>query len=124
MDESEFAERIAKIRARFISKLADKIQETDAALPHLAGDGGNAAEAVAATYRRFHDMIGIGSTIGFEATGQAARAIDAILAEPYRQHRSLSDDELAKLAEGLKALRIVARTEMQSPQDSDRELAS
>ncbi len=122
MDESEFAERIAKIRARFISKLADKIQETDAALPHLAGDGGD-AEAVAATYRRFHDMIGIGSTIGFEATGQAARVIDAVLAEPYRQHRALSDDELAKLAEGLKALRIAARTEMQSP-DSDRELAS
>jgi len=123
MDESEFAERIAKIRARFISKLADKIQETDAALPHLAGEGGG-ADAVAATYRRFHDMIGIGSTIGFEATGHAARAIDAILVEPYRERRALSDDEVAKLVEGLKALRIVARTEMQSPQDSDRELAS
>jgi chemotaxis protein histidine kinase CheA len=114
MAQSDFAERIAMIRARFAAKLADKIQDTDATLAHLTGDGRDAVDAVAATYRRFHDICGIGATIGFEATGQAARAIDAILIGPFREQRALSGDELVKLTEGLVSLRIAARTEMSS----------
>jgi hypothetical protein len=114
MDESQFAERLAEIRARFAAKLADKIRETNAALPHLAGDGSDAADAVATAYRRFHDMCGIGSTIGFEATGRVARTLDAILIGPFRDQRGLSGGELAKLTEGLESLRIAARTEMKS----------
>jgi hypothetical protein len=100
------------IRARFAAKLTDKIQDTDAASAHLTADGQDAVDAVAAAYRRFHDICGIGATIGFEATGQAARAIDAILIGPFREQRALSDDELVKLTEGLVSLRIAARTEM------------
>ena len=122
MNESEFAERIAKIRVRFVSKLADKIRQTDAALHQLSGDGSEAADAVATAYRQFHDVCGIGATIGFEATGRSARALDAILVGPFRDHRGLSEAELVKLKEGLETLRIAARTEMQST-DSDRELA-
>ncbi|MDB5600158.1 MAG: hypothetical protein JWN71_2202 [Xanthobacteraceae bacterium] len=114
MSESEFAERIAKVRARFVAKFADKLQETDAALPHLAGDGADAANAVEATYRRFHDMCGIGPTIGFDATGQAAKVLDAILIVPFRGRRGLSSDELARFLEGLESLRAVGRTEMKS----------
>ena len=114
MAQSDFAERIAMIRARFAAKLTDKIQDTDAALAHLTGDGRDAVDAVAATYRRFHDICGIGATIGFEATGQAARAIDAILIGPFREQRALSDDELVKLTEGLVFLRSAVRTEMSS----------
>lgn len=114
MDETQFAERIAKIRARFASKLAEKIQETTAALPHLTDEGSEVVEAVAVTYRRFHELCGIGATIGFEATGQKARALDAILIGPFREHRSLSRDELTKLMAGLEALQEAARTEMQS----------
>jgi tetraacyldisaccharide-1-P 4'-kinase len=112
MDESQFAERIAQIRARFAAKLVDKLQQTDAALPHLAGDGTDSADAVEAAYRRFHDVCGIGRTIGFEQTGRAARILDAILIGPFRDHRGLSNDELAKLKDGLAALRIVAQTEL------------
>lgn len=114
MDESQFAKRIAVVRARFAAKLADKIRETRAALPRLVGDGGAAADAVATAYRRFHDMGGIGSTIGFEATGRVARTLDAILIGPFRDQRGLSGAELAKLTEGLEFLRIAARTEMES----------
>ena len=114
MAEPDFGERIAKIRARFAAKLADKIQDTDAALPHLTGDGSDVVDAVATAYRRFHDICGVGATIGFEATGQAARTIDAILIGPFREQRALSGDELVKLTEGLETLRIAARTEMSS----------
>jgi hypothetical protein len=42
MDKSRFGERIAKIRARFATKIADKILEIDADLLRLAGDGSDA----------------------------------------------------------------------------------
>ena len=121
MDETEFADRIAKIRARFVSKLSDNIRETDAALQHLTGGESGAIDAVAAVYRRFHDICGIGETIGFEATGRVARILDAILIGPFREQRGLSGDELAKLKEALQSLRATAQTEMQST-DSVQEL--
>lgn len=112
MSELEFAERIAKVRARFITKFADKLRKTDTALPQLGGDGEDAANAVEATYRRFHDMCGIGSTIGFDATGQAAKALDAILIAPFRGHRGLSLDELARFKECFEALRAAGLAEI------------
>jgi len=114
MAQSDFAERIAMIRARFAAKLTGKIQDTDAALPHLTGDGRNVVNEVATAYRRFHDICGIGATIGFEEIDQAARAIDAILTGPFREQRALSGDEVVKLTESLGCLRIAARTEMSS----------
>jgi len=122
MDVSQFAGRIAKIRARFATKLADNIQQTDAALPSLAGAGSEAADAVAAAYRRFHDVCGVGATIGFVAIGRLARTLDTILVVAFRDHRGLSGDELAHFKEGLESLRAAAQTEMQSP-DPSRELA-
>jgi hypothetical protein len=119
-DEALFTKRMAAIRARFASKLAEKIRETDAALPRFGGDGSDAIDAVAIAYRRFHDVCGIGSTIGFQATGQSARSLEGILSGPFRDHRGLSTDELAGLKQGLESLRIAAETEMQST-DSDRE---
>jgi chemotaxis protein histidine kinase CheA len=114
MPALDFAERIAKVRMRFITTFAGKLQEADAALPYLAGDGEDAAKAVEATYRRFHDMCGIGATLGFDATGQAAKAIDAILIAAFRARRGLSDDELARFTDGLEALRTVGRTELET----------
>jgi chemotaxis protein histidine kinase CheA len=111
MAESDFVERIAQIRARFVTKLTNNIQETDAALSRLTGDASDAVDAVAIVYRRFHDICGTAATIGFEATGEAARTIDAILIGPFREQRVLSRDELTKLTEGLVSLRIAARTE-------------
>jgi hypothetical protein len=119
-DEALFTERLARIRARFASKLAAKIRDTDAALPRLSGDGSDAIEAVAVAYRRFHEVCGIGATIGFQATGQSARGLEGILIGPFRDHRGLSTDELASLKQGLDSLRIAAQTEMQST-NSDRE---
>ncbi len=114
--ETQFEERIAKVRVRFISKLADTVLTVDAAFPHLTGDGDDAIKAVASTYRRFHDMAGISSTIGFDATGRVARTLDALLAGPFRERRGLRDDELAELKEGLGALQMAVLMEIQ-PKD-------
>jgi chemotaxis protein histidine kinase CheA len=112
MSELAFAERIAAVRARFIAKFADKLQETDAALPDLAGDEASAANAVEAAYRRFHDICGIGPTIGFAAIGQSAKVLDAILIAPFRSRRGLSFDELARFKQSFETLRACWRIEL------------
>jgi hypothetical protein len=88
--EAQFAARIDGIRARFALKLANNIQQTDAALQYMSGDGNDAIDAVATTYRWLHDAVGICATIGFEATGRRARSCDAVLAGPFRAQRGLS----------------------------------
>jgi hypothetical protein len=114
--ETQFKARVAKVRVRFISKLADTVRAVDAAFAHLVGDGDDAVATVAATYRRFHDIAGIGATIGFDATGRVARTLDALLARPFRDRRGLRDDELAELKEGLGALQMAVLMEIR-PKD-------
>lgn len=108
--EVQFATRIDAIRARFAVKLADKIQQTDAAIAHMAGDPSHVSTA----YRWFHDVSGIGPTLGFQATGLAARACADILLGPFRARRGLSPEELASLTTGLEAVRIAALRESHS----------
>jgi hypothetical protein len=112
--EAAFAVRLDKIRARVARKLADKIQQTDVALPRMTGIGSEAVDAVATAYRWFHDLSGIGPTIGFEATGQRARTCADVLAGPFRAGRGLSNDELELLTSSLESLRIAALHETHS----------
>jgi Hpt domain len=112
--EAQFVARIDGIRARFALRFADHLQQTDAALRHMTGNGPDAVGAVATAYRWFHDAIGICATIGFDATGRLARSCEAILAEPFRAQRGLSPDELALLTQSLESLRITALAETAS----------
>jgi hypothetical protein len=109
--ETEFAARIDRIRARVVLKLADKIQEIDATMPIMAGDGAAAVDAVARAYRWLHDVSGIGPIVGFEATGRHARSCAAVLVKSFHAQRGLSSDELASLTSGFETFRIVALNE-------------
>jgi hypothetical protein len=113
--EAEFAARIDKIRARVALKLADRIQQTDAALSQMIGNGSDAVAAVASAYRWFHDISGVGPTIGFELTGRQARSCASILLSPFRAQRGLLPDELKLLTNGLESLRIAALNETHQP---------
>ena len=114
MDGDPFTERLASVRKRFSAKLAGRLADIDAALPELTGDGDEVAAAVYTAHRKVHDLCGIGPTLGFIATGAAARACERILLEPSRGERGLTEQELARLKEGLVALRAAAQTEIQS----------
>jgi chemotaxis protein histidine kinase CheA len=114
MTADVFAERLAKIRDRFVAALPTRIDESDAALPTLSGDGPASVEAVAETYRRLHGIAGTGATIGFAATGQAARAAEVVLIEAYRGQRALTASEAANLRPALVALRQAAQSELQT----------
>lgn len=114
MPTDPFEERLARVRQRFALALAGKVNDSFAALPHLYGDAPEVMEALAVTYRRLHEMCGIAPTLGFGATGKAARAAETVLLEAYKNKRGLSTAELASLKSELGALQAAAQSELQS----------
>jgi len=116
MAEDVFADRVAKVRQRFMSTLEARIDETSAALPHLGAGAppAAAAAAVAEAYRRMHAIVGVGRTVGFADTGHAAREVEDVLRSPYQAGRGLTGDEISLLKNSLQALRAVAARELGS----------
>jgi hypothetical protein len=110
----DFAERLAVVRERFATKLAGRLAEIDAAMPRLVGEGGAVNQAVDVAHRKVHDLCGIGPTLGFHATGAAARVCERILLQPFRGLRGLTEQEMAHLREGFAALRVAAQNDLQS----------
>lgn len=114
MQPDPFAGRLATVRHRFASTLAAKISDACAALPQLSGNDIAVAEKLADTYRQIHGIGGIGSMVGFVATGKAARVAEDVLLPPFRAKRGLTDDEAENLRKELETLRAVAQFELQS----------
>ncbi len=116
MTDDIFADRVAKVRLRFVATLEAKIEETSAALPKLGGGAlaDTAVAAVAEAYRAMHAIVGIGRTVGFPDTGRAAHEVEDVLRPPYHAGRGLSDDEISHLKDTLQALRTIAARELQS----------
>jgi hypothetical protein len=108
----EFAERLAKVRQRSVSSLEAKIEQTCAALPHLAGDDAAVISAVSETYRRIHGISRIGLSVGFVKTGQAARDLETVLLLPYGERRGLAAGELDDFKKTLDALHEAAHHEL------------
>jgi hypothetical protein len=113
MTVDPFAERLARVRERFVSALESKIEDTFAALPDLAGEIAG-FEAVDETYRRIHGIVGIGPTVGFAATGRAARTLEHILLQPHEAERGLTAAEITSFRKALHTLRETAASELQS----------
>jgi len=114
MTADPFADRVAKVRQRFVSTLPTKIDETGAALRQCAGGDAAAVAAVAEAYRCMHGIVGIGRTVGFPVIGDAAREVEDILRPPYHAARTLTADEISLLEKSLQALREIAARELQS----------
>jgi len=116
MTDDIFADRVAKVRQRFVATLEAKIDETSASLPKLGGFAADAAAAaaVAEAYRAMHAIVGIGRTVGFPDTGRAAHDVEDVLRPPYHAGRGLSDDEICHLKDSLQTLRTIAARELQS----------
>ena len=118
MPDDIFADRVAKVRQRFVSSLGAKIETTYAALRDLGGTAPSAAAAVAEAYRCIHGIVGIGRTVGFPAIGTAAHDAEDVLRPPYHAGRGLTDDEISLLKTSLQTLREVAARELQSTSPS------
>ncbi len=113
MSVDVFADRLTKVRRRFVSKLQGRIDGTDASVPKLGGDTAGAAAAVGEAYRCMHSIVGVGSTVGFPATGRAAHEVEDLLRPAQNEHRGLSDEEISTLRERLFDLRAAVEREMQ-----------
>jgi hypothetical protein len=109
-----FAERLARVRQRFISTLESKIEHSYADLPKLSGEGRDAIDTLGEAYRRMHDIAGVGPTIGFVATGRAAKTVENILLGPYRATRGLGAAEVDAFKKALHVLREAAQREVQT----------
>lgn len=108
-----FADRLARVRRRFISALQGRIDDTDAAIPKLGGGTATAAAAVGEAYRCMHGIVGVGPTVGFPATGRAAHDVEDVLRPAQNERRGLSDGEISRLRQRLLDLRAAAEREMQ-----------
>ncbi len=114
MTADPFTDRLARVRTRFATTLAGKIDETCAAIPNLSDVAPAAAAAVAEAYRCVHGIVGVGPTVGFPASGNAAHDVEDILRPPQQERRGLTADEILLLTKTLKVLREVAARELQS----------
>lgn len=114
MQPDPFTERLAKVRTRFASTLDGKISEACEALPHLSGNDAGAIQKLADTYQQIHGLCGVGPTVGFPATGKAARGAEDVLIPAFRAKRALTPEEAEALQTALEALRAAAQSELRS----------
>jgi chemotaxis protein histidine kinase CheA len=114
-----FAERFAAVRERFAAKLDARIEEIETAVRELACAG--ASETLARVHRRAHDLCGVGPTMGFVATGQAARQIERVLLGALKANRALTADEISLVSEGVARLRSAASAEIVPQANSSQE---
>lgn len=112
MTADPFTDRLARVRERFATTLAGKIDATCAAIPQLSHVAPSAAVAVADAYRCVHGIVGVGPTVGFPATGNAARDVENVLRTAQQERRGLTSDEIALLTKTLQMLREVAAREL------------
>ncbi len=113
MRPDEFERRMGKVRYRFTSTIESKIKRNFEIVPLMAVIGTEAAKHVSNAYRSLHEICAIAPTVGFPATGKAARAAEVILLESHLARRGLTTTEAASLRKALDALWAAAQNELQ-----------
>ncbi len=109
----DITERLAQVRGRFAAALDGKIADSIAALEQISS-GGETIEIAVTAHRRLHELCGIAPTLGFPATGKAARSAEAAMREAAKAKRALQPAEIGALKSGLEALRSAAAGELQA----------
>lgn len=108
----QFEMRVARVRHRFATTLESKIQTTMVSADRMSRKDGSVTKYVSDSYRHLHSIYGVGATVGFAATGEAAHAAEAALMEAYQQKRALTEAEMLRLKRALARLRDVAASEL------------
>lgn len=114
MEPDAFTERLTVIRKRFASTVEGKIAKAREALPQAVGDDAMAVEKAAAAYQQIHRICGVASTVGFTATGTAARSAEDVLVQAFRSKRGLSLSEAQFVQQALESLRTTAQSELET----------
>lgn len=114
MTHDPFADRLARVRHRFVETLESKIEDASAAIPAMLRGDPESPAVTAAIYRAVHGIVGVGPTVMFPETGRAAREVEDALRSAQQQARGLSGGERLAFEERLKLLRAAAQRELQN----------
>jgi HPt (histidine-containing phosphotransfer) domain-containing protein len=112
MHTDQFETRLAIVRHRFATTLESKITDAVVSADHIARSGDGVISDVSKSYRRLHGIYGIGATVGFTATGEAAHAAEVTLMQAYHERRGPTQTEVLSLKRALECLRAAAASEL------------
>jgi hypothetical protein len=113
MHADQFEVRLAIVRHRFATTLESQIEDAVVSANRMSGSGKDGfIKHVSESYRRLHGICGIGPTVGFSATGEAAHFAEATLMQAHRDRRGLTEKEVLNLKKALEHLRVVAASEL------------
>lgn len=112
MHADDFEIRVAKVRHRFAATLESKIETAMVSADRMSRGEDDVMKDVSDSYRHLHSIYGVGATVGFAATGEAAHAAEAALMQAFQQKRSLTEGEIFRLKTALAHLRDVAASEL------------
>jgi len=112
MYADEFEVRVARVRHRFAAALESKIKGVMISAERMSSGGEGVTKNVSESYRHLHSIYGIGATVGFAATGEAAHQAESALLHAYHEKRGLTEGEVLNLKKALARLRDAAGSEL------------
>jgi HPt (histidine-containing phosphotransfer) domain-containing protein len=112
MHADRFEIRLAIVRHRFATTLKSKIEDAVVSANRMSRSTDGVIKHVSESYRLLHGICGIGPTVGFTATGEAARAAEGALMQAHHEKRGLSEREVISLKKSLENLRVAAASEL------------
>jgi chemotaxis protein histidine kinase CheA len=112
MYADEFEARVARVRHRFATALESKIKSVTISADLMSRGGDGVIQSVSESYRRLHSIYGVGATVGFAGTGEAAHQAESALLHAYHEKRGLTEGEVLNLKKALARLRDVAASEL------------
>jgi hypothetical protein len=112
MHADQFEIRLARVRHRFATTLESKIEDAVVSANSMSRSNDGVIKHISESYRSLHGICGIGPTVGFSATGEAARTAEVALMPAYREGRGLTDKEVLTLQKALQHLRVAAASDL------------
>jgi hypothetical protein len=112
MHADRFETRLAIVRHRFATTLESKITDAVVSAVHMTGSGDGVTKHVSKSYRLLHGICGIGPTVGFTATSEAARDAEVALMPAHHESRRPTQMEVARLKKALERLQVAAASEL------------
>jgi hypothetical protein len=112
MHADHFEIRLARVRYRFATTIESKIADAVISADHMTRGESGVIKHMPDSYCHLHGICGIGPTVGFAATGAAARAAEGPLMQAHREKRGLSESEVLSLKKALEDLRVATASEL------------
>ena len=108
----QFEVRLARVRHRFATTLESKVKDAVVSAESMADSHEGGTRQISDCYRDLHSICGIGPTVGFTATGEAARAAEGTLMQAHHENRGLNETEVISLKIALESLQVAAASEL------------